>query len=179
VRLLVLVALLLTACSPTTYTHGVPNLAQVDKGVWRSGQITTAEGWAYIKAVSGAKRVHVVKLNFPGEGSDSLAVDAGYDVHVLSIEPEGDKDAWGSLMQTLVLPDPVNLAKAEKLLEGATPDDVVLVHCTHGQDRTGLVVGIYRLAHGWTKDAAYAEMLQYGFHPELLGLRETWENIRP
>jgi tyrosine-protein phosphatase SIW14 len=52
------------------------------------------------------------------------------------------------------------------------------VHCTHGQDRTGLVVGLYRTIHdGWTKTDAYREMLQLGFHPELRGLREFWEDF--
>ena len=50
------------------------------------------------------------------------------------------------------------------------------IHCTHGHDRTGLVVGCYRvLKQGWTKNDAYAEMLQHGFHPELLGLYLFWD----
>lgn len=42
---------------------------------------------------------------------------------------------------------------------------VCLVHCTHGQDRTGLVVAIWRLVHGDSVDAAYADMMRHGFHP--------------
>jgi protein tyrosine/serine phosphatase len=50
------------------------------------------------------------------------------------------------------------------------------VHCTHGQDRTGLIIGLYRLNEGWTKDAAYKEMLVHHFHSSLHGLHEYWEN---
>jgi len=43
----------------------------------------------------------------------------------------------------------------------------VFVHCLRGEDRTGLVFGIYRALQQtprWTPSAAFAEMLQYGFH---------------
>ncbi len=55
---------------------------------------------------------------------------------------------------------------------------VVYVHCTHGQDRTGLVVGVYRVLHdGRTKDDAYQEMIHHNFHPDLHGLHEFWERF--
>ena len=41
---------------------------------------------------------------------------------------------------------------------------VVFVHCLHGRDRTGLMTAAYRVvAHGWTADRAYEEMLACGF----------------
>jgi protein tyrosine/serine phosphatase len=47
----------------------------------------------------------------------------------------------------------------------------VLVHCQHGQDRTGLIVGLHRVVHEhWAPDRAYNEMLDRGFHVILLGL---------
>jgi tyrosine-protein phosphatase SIW14 len=40
----------------------------------------------------------------------------------------------------------------------------VYVHCHEGKDRTGLVVGIYRIKYqGWTADRAYGEMVGNGF----------------
>ena len=46
------------------------------------------------------------------------------------------------------------------------------VHCTHGRDRTGLVIGLYRVfSQGVTPREAYYEMLDYGFRSLLLGLR--------
>jgi hypothetical protein len=54
------------------------------------------------------------------------------------------------------------------------------IHCTHGQDRTGLIVGEYRIRScGWTKELARKEMKEYGFHPELFGLELFWEESQP
>ena len=42
----------------------------------------------------------------------------------------------------------------------------VYVHCMHGEDRTGLIIGLYRTKFdGWSSDKAYAEMIQNHFHP--------------
>jgi protein tyrosine/serine phosphatase len=40
----------------------------------------------------------------------------------------------------------------------------LLVHCTHGADRTGIAVAMHRiLDEGWTVEAACEEMDKYGF----------------
>jgi tyrosine-protein phosphatase SIW14 len=39
----------------------------------------------------------------------------------------------------------------------------ILVHCTHGRDRTGLIIGAYRLIYqGWTLEKVNAERELYG-----------------
>jgi protein tyrosine/serine phosphatase len=175
---LLLFALLAVAalfgCSPAVYTHGIPNLVQVEPRIWRSGQPTTAEQWQYLKSI-GITRV--VKLNFQSEGSDYGATAAGMTVHILSIQPEGDKDIFDNILNTFVKPDPARLVEIETAIELGGG---VLVHCTHGQDRTGLAIGRYRVLYdGWSKDAAYAEMLANNFHPSLHGLHESWEDFEP
>lgn len=168
--------LALVGCTPTAYTHGIPNLAQVDgaSNVWRGGQPTTADGWAYLKSL-GIKRV--VKLNFePTEGSDDGARAIGLEVHVHSIQPEGDVDVWDEVLGTFVRPsrDIIALALEELALGDA------FVHCTHGQDRTGLVVGEFRVQRqGWSRDDAWSEMIAHGFHPELVGLTSYWLDPGP
>lgn len=168
--LLVLVAIVIVAVSchlnitsPMNYTDDVPNLEQVDPGVWRSGEPRSAAGWAYLKSL-GIKTV--VKLNYDTEGSDQAAIDAGLTVVYLPIPPEND------LPSVFEKPNSDTIQKAvEQLAKGGG----VLVHCTHGQDRTGIVVGIYRVVHdGWTKDAAWTEMVNHNFHQELVGLMEFW-----
>lgn len=47
----------------------------------------------------------------------------------------------------------------------------VFVHCKYGQDRTGLIVGLYRVEHQeWSPEQAYTEMLELGFHQSLIFL---------
>jgi tyrosine-protein phosphatase SIW14 len=59
------------------------------------------------------------------------------------------------------------------ILKTAAPDDAIYVHCKHGQDRTGLVMGLERvLIEGWAPQDAFAEMLRIGFHTGFLGLDE-------
>lgn len=58
----------------------------------------------------------------------------------------------------------------------ATLDDAdkrpVFLHCQHGADRTGAMVGIYRVTRqGWDFDRTYAEMRRYGFKPWLSALK--------
>ncbi len=46
------------------------------------------------------------------------------------------------------------------------PAQPVYVHCQHGADRTGCMIGIWRVTQqGWTYPQAYAEMRRYGFNP--------------
>lgn len=53
----------------------------------------------------------------------------------------------------------------------------ILVHCLHGQDRTGLVIGLRRIYKGWNIYRSWRDMLGYGFHSILLGLTYYfWKN---
>jgi len=60
----------------------------------------------------------------------------------------------------------------------------IFIHCAHGQDRTGLIVGLFRVFHqNWSPEDAYDEMLKYNFHPSLIFLdryfknRTQWEDV--
>ena len=179
-KLVLLVALLTIGCSPMVYSHGVPNLVEVGPGLWRSGQPTNDEvSWEYLRSFAGI--TDVVKLNFGSEGSDSSASFVGIEVHSIPIQPAGDKDVIVSFVGTFVHPDIATLDTIERLIEVLVSNGrIVLVHCTHGQDRTGLVVGRYRVLHDhWTKDVAYLEMRQNNFHASLHGLHDYWEDWRP
>lgn len=46
------------------------------------------------------------------------------------------------------------------------PQEPVFVHCQHGADRTGCMIGIWRVTQqGWTFPQTWAEMRRYGFNP--------------
>ena len=185
-RLLFIVLLALVACSPMVYTSqdpGVPNLARVDESIYRSGQITTVQGWETIARLAAGRTVHVIKLNYDHEGRDAYPERDGWNLDYLPIQPEGDRDWLDDIADTFRHPDHGRIDAAVAILGMCKRNprtDFCLVHCTHGQDRTGDVVGHHRVTNdGWTKDQAYAEMLAHHFHPELRGIADDWEEFAP
>jgi protein tyrosine/serine phosphatase len=53
----------------------------------------------------------------------------------------------------------------------------IYLHCLHGQDRTGMIIGIYRVeVQGWTPEKAYQEMLDMGFRKVLKPLDNYFRN---
>lgn len=87
---------------------------------------------------------------------------------VLKLNHGRDEAPPGVLVQhhpldTLREPEPQQLEAALQALERSPKP--VLVHCTHGEDRTGLVVALYRIRQGVPVDTAYADMVRHGFHP--------------
>lgn len=54
------------------------------------------------------------------------------------------------------------------------PQEPVFVHCQHGCDRTGCMIGIWReTEQNWTFPQAWAEMRKYGFDPRWSRLTEA------
>lgn len=50
----------------------------------------------------------------------------------------------------------------------------VFVHCAHGSDRTGAMIGIWRVSRdGWTYPQAYKEMRRYYFGPQFKELSQA------
>src|SRR5262249_12733406 len=95
----------------------------------------------------------VIKLN---SGFDSAPAGVAVLEHPLSplIEPQSEK--------------------LNKILDDidAAPKPV-LIHCTHGEDRTGLIVALYKMRHGTRLEDAYVDMIRHGFHP-YAGLWLAW-----
>ena len=158
---LILAAALMVGCTtvPTVVSHGVPNLVMVDNGIYRGGQ-PTDEGWVYLKSLGVT---NVVKLNEISEGSDQYAVRLGMTVNYHPI----------NLADQLILkPNKKDFLEAVNEIKPGT-----FVHCEHGQDRTGLAVGAFRVTKEHVnKKTAYAEMLAHGFHKALHGLNDFWED---
>jgi tyrosine-protein phosphatase SIW14 len=161
--ILILSAIFLCSCSTTVVTHGIPNLHQVENRVWRGGQPENLAAWQYLHDDLGI--LFDLKLNTEKEASDDLAKQAGMVVVKFPIT------TWE---QTLGMPKTFALLGAVSVIEGGK-EGGIYVHCQHGQDRTGLVIGAYRVeSEHWTKAEAYKEMKWNGFHPELDGLYQAW-----
>jgi len=137
---------------------GIKNFAPVTIGIFRGAQ-PRDDDWQQLVDLG---ITHVVKLNTAKEGSDEAAVQAGLIVDAYPI----------NIWQQILLEPPESVVKAAV----AALKPGTFVHCTHGQDRTGLIVGCFRRLNGWSKSDAYAEMIDHGFHPELIGLDLYWVN---
>ena len=138
--------------------NGIPNFAAVEPGIYRGGQ-PDANGWKYLQELGVTQ---VIKLNEDSEAIDH--VPEGMALFKVQI-PQGE--------QIITEPNMQYLEDAIGFIEPNT-----LVHCQHGQDRTGLVIGMYRVRQGWSKSRAYDEMIAFGFHPELFGLAKAWEDFK-
>lgn len=115
---------------------------RVDEGVYRSGQ-PSGEQLRELYERYGIRAV--LKLN---GGADAVPPGVSVLHRPLSVMSEPDPAALRSILDELE----------------ATPKPV-LVHCTHGEDRTGLVVALYRMRRGVPAEVAYADMVRHGFHP--------------
>ncbi len=164
--------------SPVVPTiDGLPNFYDMGGGVYRSAQITSLAQATTMRDVFHIH--HVLKLNFEAEGSEDFVRQAGIDVVYLPLQPAGGQDVWDDVAGTFVEPRQDTLDVAVHLLEQATPADAWDFHCEHGQDRTGITGGELRVDRDhWSKDKAWAEMLQRGYHVELAGLDAAWLRFR-
>lgn len=85
-------------------------------------------------------------------------------------------------MQFINLPmsgDPPTSHEIETFLRETTAPNHprIFVHCQHGADRTGTMVGLYReRVDGWAFDHTYREMRRFGFNPHWKRLKATVQN---
>ena len=131
--------------NPRDDVAGVPNLAQVAPGLWRSAQ-PSAAGFKNLKAMGIRTVVSLRRL----KSDRPLLAGLGlrhFHIHFAPWHPE-DEDVVTFL----------------KIVSDAA-NHPVLVHCQHGADRTGTMVAIYRVyAQGWAMNEAMQELPRFGFH---------------
>ncbi len=162
-----MVAIILAGCAtpsppmPTPDATGVPNFSVVEPGLARCGQ-PTPNGFAWLKQQG---YTNIIKLNEDAEGSDAAAYNQ-LGMHMVGYHP------LDTLQQLLNVPD--MRPDFEQALREILPGTVI--HCEHGEDRTGVLVGMYRMQHGWTKEKAWQEMLDLGYTPALRGLTAVFWN---
>jgi tyrosine-protein phosphatase SIW14 len=66
--------------------------------------------------------------------------------------------------------------EVNQILADISANQPVFVHCQHGQDRTGLIIALYRVFYeGWAAKDAYKEMIDMGFHKALFLLNHYFE----
>jgi len=161
--------LLLVGChhAPvSTAPHPPPNFVQVRNGLYRGGH-PDGPALDYLRSLN-VRTIIDLEIADLIEATDEqiqeeqrLASARGFRVVHVPISAF-----------ELALSDRFDALIDQALATMADPNSAVIyVHCLHGQDRTGLVVGLERvLQEHWTPDRAYNEMLTLGFHPAFLGL---------
>lgn len=137
----------------------VPNLHVVAPGIWRGGQPDEA-GLIALKK-SGIRTI----INLRNEpvlvaSEKRLAERLGFNFVSIPL------DVFNTPSESAV--------KRFLSLTGNRGKQPLFVHCLHGRDRTGAMVGIYRVGvDGWTAGAAYQEMVSLGFRPGFTRLAEA------
>jgi protein tyrosine/serine phosphatase len=123
---------------------GVPNLHQVSKFLYRSGQ-PQAKGF---KALENLGVRSVINLRTAHSDVDLLK---GTNLRYTNIKMDA---------RNLKQDDIISILKILQRKE----EGPFLVHCHRGADRTGLIVALYRIVfQGWSKEAAINEMKNGGY----------------
>jgi hypothetical protein len=150
--------LFLAGCASRPVINGVPNFAQVAPGIYRGGQ-PSEDGWRFLRSLGVT---NVVKLNReivdpPADGLKTHFIPLPPAVPLETFQQPGSNDVWRAV---------------QAMNQGGT-----YVHCLRGRDRTGVVVGCYRMwIEGWSKPAAEREMDEMGFRWSIPGLSAFWKS---
>ena len=168
--LVLILQVMLVGCASSPIA-GVSNFHVVSHHIYRGGQ-PTPDGWKALQTL-GVKTV--IRLDFPAEGANDEEQIAVLDLKMKVVDASGSPS---TLFDKGQAPTPEKIRLAIERL-GDRSLQPIYVHCLHGQDRTGLIVGFYRVLHDhYSKEEAYQEMLDYGFHPDLFpGLVKVWEDF--
>jgi protein tyrosine/serine phosphatase len=127
---------------------GLPNFHTVAPGIYR-GAAPTPEGLQRLK-VMGVRTIIDLRI-------------APREVHQEGVLARGMGFHWINLPMGSDPPTPREVSTLLGTLRRA-PQQPVFVHCQHGADRTGCMIGIWRVTQqGWTYPQALAEMRRYGF----------------
>jgi protein tyrosine/serine phosphatase len=125
---------------------GLENIGRVAPGIFRGAQ-PRPEGYGTLKSM-GIRTV----INLRSRHGEARAVEAaGMRSVLLPMNALADVDVETVREAVALMADPAN--------------QPVFVHCALGQDRTGVVVAVYRMdVDGWAESDAEEEMQSFGFN---------------
>lgn len=143
--------------------EGMPKLRQLNENIYRSGR-PTEKGLAQLLEATGLKTI----INLDDSSSqhkkeEAWAKKLGIAYHPFPTNSFSYPNETEINKVLAMLNDPANYP--------------ILFHCKHGEDRTGMVAGLYRVfTDKWEPEAAYEEMLDLGFHPILFNLDKYFKD---
>ena len=138
-----------------TTVNGVPNLVQIAPRLYRMGQPETPAAWRWLSSVivgagdlRSGQSVTVVKLNDDATGIDTPP--DGWTLIKRPIPPEDDQP-WSVFEKPATK---VVWAIVDEIVAAYTQGGIVIWHCEHGRDRTGLIAALVGMRLlGWSKTA--------------------------
>lgn len=143
----------------------IVRLAQVSPTLWRGSQPENKEDMLVLKNL-GIKTIVNLRTSDASEERD-WADEFGMTLEQVPIS---------SVTSVLIKPSASRVNHALDLINDPRLQPV-FVHCQHGKDRTGLIVGLYRVfQQGWRPRAAYREMKAFDFSSWMHGLKEYFED---
>lgn len=141
----------------------LPNFHEVNASIVRSGR-PTEKGLTDLRNQRGLKTI----INLE-DSSSNVKKEAGW-AKKLGI------DYLSYPTASFSRPDDAKVAEILNILNDQTRYPI-LIHCHHGEDRTGLMIGLHRVfTDQWTPKAAYQEMLDLGFHTILTSLDRYYKD---
>ena len=134
------------------FGEDLPNLQTTESGLYRSGRPT------YNGLVSLKNNLKVKTIIDLEEQPDVIQQEAAWAKQL-------GMNFISMPMSAFVKPNETEVNKIEELINTANLRPM-LVHCLRGMDRTGLIIGLYRVeTNKWMATRSYDEMLRFGFHP--------------
>jgi protein tyrosine/serine phosphatase len=136
---------------------GVPNFHRVNENLFRGG-LPTEEGLRNLA---------------------KMGVTTVLDLRSLSEQKRHPEAAWAKAagLRHVTVPMKGSETPCTEQIEACLAHiqragEKVYVHCKQGKDRTGTVIGVYRIRHdGWSNQKAYAEARAIGMHWYKFGYR--------
>lgn len=131
-----------------------PKLMQVEAGIYRSGRPTQA-GIDSLKSRYGIQTIINVE-----DAMSNVTQEKDW------ADQQGIK-YYSFPLNSFSTPDDATVDRILAMLKDPSLQPI-LIHCKHGEDRTGFLIGLHRVfVDGWTPKKAYQEMLDLGFHSVL------------
>lgn len=156
----------LPAIGATVNAPGVPNFHQVNDHLYRGGQPGN-EGWQNL-AKLGVKTVVDLRLEDEHSTTQEASAVRAAGMKYINVPMHG-----------VVSPSDEQVRKALALFDDAAAGPV-FVHCRRGADRTGTVIGCYRVAHDhWQNAQALKEARSFGMSWTQVGLKHYLSGFRP
>ncbi len=129
----------------------------VAEGIYRSDQPDTKEDYERLKSLGIKTIINLRHETVWQEKERKIAAEMGFEYLSFPMKP------WEYPTQKYVQEILGHLTNAK--------NQPIHVHCQAGKDRTGMIVGLYRVKYeGWSASAAYAEMRALNFDPRMVPL---------